>query len=316
MRYSAERQEALFDKKLDLEAERGTDSREWKRKFGHQPGWIYRTKRIACGDYLEYEAFPVWDGEKDDIRAKKVKPTEEAQRALNQKNTRKKLIRLMNTNFGEEDLFVTLTYRGEQPGSVEEARKDMQAYIKRLKRWREKRGLPEFKYIYVTEHEGDGRKKRVHHHLVMSGMDRDEAERIWGMGRANSHKLQPDENGLEGLARYITKGKQLEGKKSYCYSRNLQKPKVTVSDSRVSKRAVERLATDDAEIRAQLQRREPGFIINDVTIHRSDYVPGAYVTVRLRRITPRGSPPRIDSGKRKKGEEDANQKRAAKKTIR
>ena len=42
------------------------------------------------------------------------------------------------------------------------------------------------KYAYVIEFGGkDGRRKRVHHHVIMSGMDRDKAEALWnGRGYA------------------------------------------------------------------------------------------------------------------------------------
>ena len=67
--------------------------------------------------------------------------------------------------------------------------------------------MDDLKYIYVIEFEnGEGRKKtRVHHHVIMSGMNRDAAERLWTNGWANTRRLQPDEYGLEAPARYIVK---------------------------------------------------------------------------------------------------------------
>ena len=81
----------------------------------------------------------------------------------------------------------------------------MQNYLRRIKAYRKKMSLGEPKYIYVIEGSEESTKKRIHHHLIMSEMNRDEAEKIWGKGRANAMKLQPDEFGLEGLARYIAK---------------------------------------------------------------------------------------------------------------
>lgn len=303
MRYTGERFEALFDKDVDLNAEQGAGRREWGRKLGHQAVGLYRTKRIVSGDYIEYEGYPVWQSQREASRAKKANPTEAAQRAQNEKDSRKKLVRLLNTNFTEADLSITLSYAGEEPGSLEQARKDMQNYLRRVKRWREKQGLPELKYVYIIEYlSADGRKKRVHHHVVMSGMDRDKAEELWGMGRANSHRLQPDDYGYEGLGRYVvkTKGKRPENEKAWTGSRNLKKPRVTVSDRRLTRKAIEQGITDENELRERIQRQEPGYIVNDISIKTSDYVPGAYVSVRLRRVAPRGSPPGDGPGKRRK----------------
>ena len=104
--------------------------------------------------------------------------------------------------------------------------------------------MTELKYVYVIEYGGkDGKRKRVHHHVVMSGMDRSAAEELWnGKGWANARKLQPDEYGLEALARYVTK--EANGGKRWCASRNLSEPKETTADTKISKRRVEKMATD------------------------------------------------------------------------
>lgn len=281
MGYSAERHEILFDRELEGRGNHHSRGKELQ----HQAVGLYRTKRIVCGEYLELESFPVWVWQREATRAKRVKPTDAAQRAQNRKNAQKRLIRLMNTNFTEEDLFLTLTYNGDQPATMEAAKKDMQAYIRRVKRWRDKQGLPELRYIYTVECEGEGRRARVHHHIVMSGMDRDEAERLWGLGRANSSRLQPDEYGLEGLARYFckTQGTRAPGERIYSCSRNLAKPHVTCSDQKLSRRAIARGVDNEAALRELIERREPDYIVNDITIRRSDIVAGAYVSVRMRR---------------------------------
>lgn len=293
-RFTAERYESLFDIDVRPEAERGTDRLWWRRKLEHNTvELIYRTKRIICGDYLELESYPVWKWQKEATRARKARVTEEAQMNQNRKDSRKKMIRLTNTNFGEGDLFATLTYRGEQPSTAEEARRDMQAFIRRLKRRREKQGLPPLKYIYTIEYAQDGRKKRVHHHVVLSGMDRDAVEAIWEKGRANTHKLQPDEYGLEGLARYMVKGDRSKNERMFSYSRNLKQPRIFRSDQKICKRDVEYGCVDEAAIREKVERdkRNEGYVINDISIKRSEFVAGAYVHVRLRRAKPKGKHP-------------------------
>ena len=99
------------------------------------------------------------------------------------------------------------------------------------------------KYVYVIEWEDDGETKRVHHHVIMSGMDRETAETIWGAGRTNAARLQPDDAGLEALARYITKGTgHAKHSKRWGASKGLKKPKITTADKKISKRQMARMA--------------------------------------------------------------------------
>lgn len=93
-----------------------------------------------------------------------------------------------------------------------------------------KRGLPNARYVYVTE---QGDKGRWHHHIVLDGdMDMDTVESLWTYGKRNQvRRLQKDENGLVGMAKYVSKPKgkgkdSEEGKyqKIWTPSKNLKKP--------------------------------------------------------------------------------------------
>ncbi len=189
----------------------------------------YMEKKILSGKYLEVERYPVSNTGKRLSRGEKGKPTNEAQKKLNEKNARKKLTRLMNTNFTEGDIFLTLTYKNKDVITEQEAKKELTNYIRRLKTYREKKGLAELKYIAVSETD---KKDGYHHHLVVSGsgMTRDEIEGVWRKGRTKTSYLVDGENGLEELAKYFLKNqKDIEpNKRKWTQSNNLLKPKVTV----------------------------------------------------------------------------------------
>lgn len=246
----------------------------------------YRVKTIKSGEMLECEIYPIWKTGKRGKRKEKKKPSREAQKSLNEKNTKKNIIRLINGNFTKEDIWATFTYDKEHlPDSPDQAQKDMQNYIRRLKRYIKKNDLPELKYIYVTEYEEDEKKgkKRVHHHIVMNFRDRDITEEIWDKGgRTHSRRLQPDDYGLEGLARYITKDPK--SSKRYTTSRNLEKPKVTVADSKMTKRKAEKIARDPNLASDIFQKFYEGYTFKDIDIKYSDFVSGAYLYVRMKRI--------------------------------
>lgn len=147
----------------------------------------YRVKTIWSGHYLEVEAYPIWTLPSG-RRGKKGKSSSNAQQNLNDKNTKKRLIRLVHVNFTEEDMWATLTYaNGRLPADHEQAKKDMQNYIRRLKRWLKKQkkyASFELKYIYVTEHDSDEEKGkvRIHHHMITNFPDRDVVEDLWNGG--------------------------------------------------------------------------------------------------------------------------------------
>ena len=164
---------------------------------------LYREKKHYCGDYLEADVFPVFEYQRG--RSKKRKPTSETMKKLNQRNAERKLIRLLNTNFTKEDIRFDLTYDSEHcPASPEDAQREMQNFLRRVKRYRKKNGLPELKYVAVTE--VGSKSGRIHHHIVMSGgVSINELADIWGRGYTTAKPLQFDEQGLAGIAKYLVK---------------------------------------------------------------------------------------------------------------
>ena len=224
---------------------------------------MIREKNIVSGKMYEAEFYPVFkNGRRVPERAKKTKPSSEEQANLNDKNARKKLIRLINTNFGKNDIVVHGTYReDEMPLSEKACRKDIQNYIRRVKRYREKNGLPEMKYIYVIESKTCKRTGLVkyHFHMVMNKMDRDVAEEMWPHGDwVNADRLQPNERGCEALAKYLVK--KPEGSKRWAGSKNLKKPRILKpKDDKISHRYLKKLCTERADDREYWERRYPGY---------------------------------------------------------
>ncbi|GHV27560.1 hypothetical protein FACS18948_5130 [Clostridia bacterium] len=280
MPYSSGLYEYLFDIEGAVTGSMGA-AREVLR---HGEVSNYRARTITSGQMLEVEAYPIWRTQTEARRAKGHE-SRTAQKNLNAKNARKRFVRKINANFTEEDLCITLTYAGEPP-NLEQARKDMQNYIRRVRNWRQKRGMPELKYVYVIEYEDEGKKRRIHHHVIMSGMDRDAAETLWGKGWANTKRLQPDEHGLEAVARYIIKNPR--GSKRWSASRNLVEPRETVADKKLSRRQVERMAQGLEESACAIfSKLYPNHEFIDCTLKRSEFVAGAYVYARMHMKTDR-----------------------------
>lgn len=288
-----------------------------------KPGVLrYRTKTTKAGDMLESEVFPIWDTGAERRRARKH-VTREAQKRVNARHSVRKLIRLVNANFTDTDLMVTLTYGPDELApDFKQVQRDVRNFIRRLRDYRAREGQSELKYIYSVEgfrieREDDqemlpgvadqapevierrgGIAPRPHVHMILSGMDRDAVERLWGKGWANCKRLQPDRyTGLEAVSRYMVKSWQrvdegtvapegFPGKRWYS-SRNLKKPTVTVSDWRMSRGKVQRAVAEIEDAPgAVFGDAYPGYELVDIEIKGSEYVSGVYIYAKMRKIKP------------------------------
>lgn len=281
--YSAERYQALFTDQPGTEG------------ILHEGVHSYRVKRIQAGDTLEIEAFPIWDTCAIAQEARKQSEKHrEAVKAVNLRNTQKNLRRMMNANFGRGDILLTLTYApNQQPGSEEKAQRDIRNYLRRLRRLRKKMGLPDLKYIYITETTHGAAGTRYHHHLIVNGgISRDEIENLWAKGIANSKAAQPDAFALSGWAHYMSKQKINQEKaytRGYAHSKNLKQPKITYADHKLSRRAMHQISQDmQARGTEILEKLYPGYLMAEAPkVRTSGYVPGGYMLARMiRRKTP------------------------------
>jgi len=251
------------------------------RVFGVKSVSHYRKKTIESGLVTEVEVYPTWNTNANSRRLKKFRVTRASQERLNKRNSVKNLIRLINTNFTDDDIWGTNTYEESKlPKTVENAQKDMKNYFRRLKHHAKKHGYPPLKYVYVTEFE-EG-KIRLNHHYVTNFPDRDLAEKLWkGGSRTQTRRLQADDSGYEGLVRYITKDPK--GAKRYVTSQNLVKPIVTINDTKITKKQVNQIIMNELSIASLMQKiyRDHEYI--DGEVRYSEIVDGTYIYAKLKR---------------------------------
>lgn len=286
-----------------------------------------REKKIDCGDYREVDIIPRTDNAEKAVRGKRGKRknvTEPKQKDLNHKNARRYLVQLCNGNFGIGDLHVTLTYNSRWlPENEEEAEAVVRNYLRRIAYRRLKLGLGPLKYVLVTEY-GYSREKdkitRVHHHIIMNGgLSRDDVEMMWTderinwkkagedpeyragikqMGWANADRLQVNENGIEGLCRYITKNPN--GKKRWSSSRNLIRPvQHPPADSKYSKRQIENAAKSNDCGKAFFEKKFPDYEIKEIKPEYYEQT-GWHIYMKMWRKKPRKQKAKQDRGRKKK----------------
>ncbi len=274
--------ESAYQEQLDREDAALMD--ELIKKGAHA---IYATKRIDAGDQVELEIYPEFTRKEDVPEAgRRVGYNVQAQRNLKDKAARKNCERLINANFTSQDIWITLTYTDRNlPKSMEEALENMQRYIKRINYRRKKKGMGPARYIYVTEWSKDEKNSiRCHHHVVMDGdLTMDEVEKVWKLGRRNeTRRLDYDENGLSGLARYITKDPQ--GKKRWCASKNLKKPKERKNHQQFGPKKVEKMARSYEDAVKMIKDAAPGCWFKSLDTRYNEFNGKFYFYARLRRI--------------------------------
>ena len=282
-----------------------------------EPGWsagvLYqRTKTIKAGDMVEVVCFPIWDRSAG-ASARREADRErhrEAQARLDEKNAQKRFARLVHANFGRGDYYMTCEYpTHQQPQDEKQALKGIQNYLRRVKDWRTRRGMPPLKYLYVTERT-DSRTygTRYHHHIILSGdgMDRDTLETLWIKkhgGLCNGRALQPDTGGLLlGLSCYMLKNKNSrtmaqDGKNPQAHvgrrwnaSKNLKQPIISTADHKISIRKAGQIAEAVKEEAARIfQKLHPDCVLMEYEVKRSPWAAGVYIYAVMRRVSSSGA---------------------------
>lgn len=119
---------------------------------------------------LEAEIYPSFLDRKDYGRAIKQQQTGAAQKKQNEKNSSRKLVRKVHSNFTVKDIFFTGGFSDDkQPASIDECHKFVVCFLNVLKYHAKKAGAGAIKYIYVIEREEkkDGTVK-YHAHIILS----------------------------------------------------------------------------------------------------------------------------------------------------
>ena len=249
---------------------------------------LYRTattlsKNIKSGTaLLESQVYPSFKNKADMPKTKKKGETKPSQSNLNDKNSRRYMIRLANINFGKGDIWATFGWNDYcLPENEKQAKKDIKNFIRRINRKRKKEGLENIKYIYILAFDG---YVRPHFHILLTGdgIDRDELEELWGKcDRPNTRRITPDDDFLiTGLATYVSNNPH--GTKRWCPSKNLKKPdEPKRSYSKFKKAKVEKMAFDYETLKTEMEKAYPGFKFLDAEVKHNGINAAFYIYARM-----------------------------------
>ena len=162
----------------------------------------YKRKIWKTGNVIEVENSRSLFVQPAKHRQPKVNKSSEEIKELNYKYAARKLTRLLNNNFGHSDWSLSITYQEElRPETAERFRKDVENFLKRVRRRFQKQGK-QMKYIYAV---GYGEECAAHMHLVISGdIDLKEITDCWNYGYIRATRLDSSGDYIQ-LADYILK---------------------------------------------------------------------------------------------------------------
>lgn len=251
---------------------------------------VYACREYYMKEQLEINIYPEFSKVSDLPPGSRTKrDNSRAQANLNDKNAKKCVERLILMNFDDGDYWLTLTYDNEHlPGydDWKQAQKNICNFFKRVNYRRKKRGLPNAKYIYITEYNPDSKDgHRWHHHVIMDrGIPMEELEQIWGKSSRNTLKtLQKDEYGLIGVSKYITKEKK-KGMKRWSSSKgNLKQVRPRKNHYKFKRKQVDEMVRNRDSIKQKMEEMYKGYIFTDQHVYYNDFNGKFYINVRMRK---------------------------------
>lgn len=272
-----------------------------------------RTVTWRAGDSLEVACHPIVKLSGEARREARRRRTSPAMARINARNTERHIMRLIEANFPAGAVVVSGTYpypredfgmcdltelsriyaERKLPWEMERVRKDVRNWLARLCRRVVKAGgkASDFKWLVRIEEgkepAGVGLPPMFHFHAIVEGpgLDSQTVKAMWedAHGYAHVDPLRLKDDGAAGLARYFCK--QKTGGRWWSHSRNLRIVQPTVSDRKMSRRRLARVA---AEVRANgrevFGKLYPDYkLVAEPEVRYSDFVAGAYIYCRLRR---------------------------------
>ena len=231
---------------------------------------------------LESQVYPSFYRKSDMPVTRKGRETKPSQKDLNDRNSKRYMVRLANINFGKGDIWATFGWNEEcLPEDMGEARKDVKNFISRVNYRQKKQGKENIKYIYILAYDG---YTRPHVHILMTGegIDRDELEDLWGKcDRPNTKRIQPDDDFLiTGLATYVSNNPH--GTKRWCASKNLVKPpEPSRSYSKFRRTKVNRMVKDFEVLRTEMEKAYQGYKFLDAEVKYNKQLASFYIYARL-----------------------------------
>jgi len=200
----------------------------------------YTKKEYISCNHIEYEFYYQGDYGSRGEKKKSEKATPLKIKEYNHWQQEKRVRRLIQLNFFEDDYYTTLKYKAGTRKDIEALKKDIRKFLRSLKT-KYKRAGRELKFIYRIE---IGKQGGLHVHMIINRIP--EADLLmkdsWKRASEDTGSINfttiKEENGFEGLAKYICKqpDEEIEGQLKFTAQEESNKRIFAVSTSRNLKR--------------------------------------------------------------------------------
>lgn len=186
---------------------------------------FYYKRTVTSGRMIEVEIYKSIKKRnvKSVTRSVRQNVTPEKMKAYNDIQAKKKCRRLIAKNFIPGDSYLTLKFFENK--TEDEANREVDNFLRRLRYYRRKHGMDELKFIGCIECGKQG--KRWHGHFVVNKIALEVVSALWKCGSIHIEPLYED-GGFKDLANYIRK--DVTGKKRLKQSRNLEQPDENVRE--------------------------------------------------------------------------------------
>ena len=257
-------------------------------------GQGYTTKTIKSGEQFEVEIYPHFKKPLENYLAKTIitkQPSSKEQKNLNNKNSRKKLERLIHCNFGVDDYWCTYTFNDDNnPENLQKARQLFKNAIKCINRKRKKLNFDNAKYIYVIE---KGKKGRYHIHFVIdNALPASELAKFWKHGYNDVKKINyRGDDDLIAIAKYMHKDPQVypdfndgenENVRRWDSSKgNLKQPIERKNRSVFSKKKVIQMSLNQNNIQAELEKQYQRYDFKEAQVRFNEFNGLFYIHARM-----------------------------------
>lgn len=194
-----------------------------------------RRKYICTNGVVEVTQFVVGDKQTGGRKWHRAK-SQEDKRDENARQAVRVAARILNCNYCQEDILLTLTYSDEeherlfaemeQDATLEKARKLLAGKMEKIRR-KLRGGVVMRTFAVTSDMDGEtGELVRVHHHVVVTADAVQALADNWGYGLVHTEKLYKQDDYTPLAAYLLGQVRHREGKKKYSCSRNMVKPKV------------------------------------------------------------------------------------------
>ena len=159
-------------------------------------------------------------------RLPKQNKTSEIQQCINDRQTERKLTRILNANFDDTSWYVTFSYTKDNRPTLENLKKHKRKLLSDLRKLYKENGQ-ELKYVETTE---VGERGATHLHMVINDIDIRKIKTLWNYGFVKAVPLDSSGQYRKLAAYFIKYFQKTRGtseqtqKKAYNCSRNLLRP--------------------------------------------------------------------------------------------